>query len=191
MANIIDTTYFHGDLAVGQLTSAAVAAGLQWKIDQLEPRLLIELLGYELYKSFIALPNTTRHQDILNGKEYTNRAGRVTKWFGLKRQVTAAVDGPPAIAATYSSLIANYVYYYYTKQNNTFTTGAGEGKAKVQNMEQASPRRKLAKAWNDMVDDNCELVEFLLSFPDVYPEFVRYYGDARLDRLLMKLNPIF
>lgn len=193
MANLIDTSFFYGDLSIAQITDAAVANTVTRVINEREPELLLALFGYELYKNYQAgiIANTPKYIDIRDGKEYTNRAGRLTKWRGLKETVVAPVIGPPAVAGQYRSLIANYVYYWHMRNNATASTGTGEKTAKAQNATDASPRQKMASAWNQMVQWNCKLVEFLLSNQSDYPEFLNHYSCRELDNLLTTINPIF
>lgn len=181
MATTIDTSYFYYDLSIAQLTEASVNSTVQRFIDRHEPKLLQDLLGYELYKNYKTGIDASdqKYIDIRDGKEYTNRAGKLAKWRGLKE---------PSLK---QSLIANYVYFQYIKNEASSTTGTGEKVAKAQNAADASPRYKLARAWNQMVEWNCELVEFLLSNESNYPEFLYHYSNKNLQNLLTPVNPIF
>lgn len=190
---IIDTTYFYGELSIAQITDASISGTVTRFINQYEPKILMDLFGYELYKNYKAGIDATdqKYVDIRDGKEYTNRAGKLTKWRGLKETITAPVTGPPAVAGQYQSLIANYVYYHYIRNEVSATTGTGEKTLNAQNAATASPRFKLARAWNQMVDWNCELVEFLLANETDYPEFLYHYSNRALQNLLTPVNPIF
>jgi hypothetical protein len=178
---LIDTSYFYWDLSIAQIADAAVSNTVQKFIDRLEPKLLTDLFGYELYKKYLdgISAGTQKYVDIRDGKEYTNRAGKLTKWRGL-REVTLK-----------QSLIACYVYWHYQRNEATTTTGTGEKTQNAQNAVSASPRWKLVRAWNQMVEWNCELVEFLLSMEADYPEFLYHYSDRALQNLLTPVNPLF
>lgn len=192
MANLIDTSFFFGDLSIAQISDAAVVSTVNRVINEREPELLLALMGYELYKNYQAgVAGTQKYKDIRDGKEYTNRSGKLTKWRGLKETVVAPVDGPPAVAGQYRSLIANYVYYWHMRNNATASTGTGEKTSKAQNATDASPRQKMGSAWNQMVKWNRELVEFLLSNESDYPEFLKHYGCYELNNFLTTINPIF
>lgn len=163
----IDSTYFFGSVLIPQKSESSVVSNLNWFIDQHEERLLTDLLGYELYKAYKAgiLASTQKYIDIRDGKEYTNRSGILTKWKGLK-----FTDGTAK-----KSLIANYVYWHWMENEASITTGTGEKVSKAQNAWDATPVYKMVKAWNEMVEWNWELIEFLLTKESDYPEFTLHY----------------
>jgi len=255
---LIDNTYFFGQLLVGQKSQPTVDSELQWFIDLHEPKLLTELLGYELYKNLKAgLQETSvdaKWTDLLYGKEYTNAAGKLTKWSGLL-QVTSALNpgtyipadieipitgalidavtytnsflvgksfrvvqrgfGPLGSKATINSNgftlntrvfevgdtyfiqftapvalptpatviagsakqspIANYVFYFYSRNQATSATGTGEKQLSAQNAINASAISKQTEAWNQMVDWNRELYDFLEFHLTTYPEWDSCY----------------
>jgi len=170
----IDITYFFGSLNIAQKSN--VSGGVAWFLDEMEPRLLTDLLGYELYKAYKTgiAASTQKYIDIRDGKEYTNRAGILTKWKGLK-----FTDGQ-----TKKSMIANYVYWHYMENEMTVTTGTGEKIPQNQNAINASAMIKMVSAWNEMVDWIHELIEFLLTNITEYPEFTNQYG--RIPKSLLK-----
>jgi hypothetical protein len=257
----IDTSYFEGDLSIGQITSPAVIASVNLFIQKYEDELLTRLLGYSLYKlykiwagenpnpitsstfnsarfkmgdggaytpavgdstytnpnligltiddfyifrngtyfypthytfdttkgaiSLVApdvwgangasdevlimsksvmtsvgsLQNEDRFFALRDGREYVWN-GETIKWNGL------AFDSN----GTKRSLIADYVYYQYLKDNVSFTMGAGEVESKAD--VATSPKLKMIRAWNDMAMMNSELFQFLQANQSVYPEFV-------------------
>jgi len=175
----IDASYFFGPLLIAQKTDNA--AGIQWLINELEPKLLRDIMGYELYKAYTAgvTASTQKYLDIQDGKEYSNRSGIPTKWNG--------------IAFTYGdakkSLIANYVYWHWMEKEASISTGTGEKTANAQNAVTASPVSKMVRAWNDMVCMIYELCEFLLSNQTDYPEFVEQY--SRIPCSLLKKQNAF
>jgi hypothetical protein len=69
------------------------------------------------------------------------------------------------------SLIANYVYYWYQRNNHTQTATTGEVKPQNENAVIANPSLKLVKAWNDMSKWICELVDYLNANKDNYTEW--------------------
>ena len=87
---LIDKSYFVGDLNIPNTGDLPVSERLTWFIQKYEPDFLQKLLGYPLYKVFVAglnvTPPTTPEQrfiDILYGKEYTDLNGLQRKWQGL------------------------------------------------------------------------------------------------------------
>lgn len=69
------------------------------------------------------------------------------------------------------SLIANYVYYWYIRNNHTQTATTGETKAANENSVMANPSLKLVRAWNEMSAWICELVDYLDTKKDDYTEW--------------------
>jgi hypothetical protein len=157
----IDNAYFFGELMLSQVSSAEGAAALQLIIDSRENELLTRLFGYELYKVYKAgiVANTQIYKDIRDGKEYTNGIGKPDKWVGLTFTVGTSKQ----------SLIANYVYWHYIRDNYTFTTGSSEKKSSL--ALNALPDQKLVRAWNQMVDWIYQLHDFLTVNAAVYPEY--------------------
>lgn len=160
----IDKSYFFGELLLSGVQSTEGEAALQQVIDSREQELLIKLLGYELYKNYIAGIAVTptpeaKWTDLRNGKEYTNSSGVLTKWPGLRFTV----------GVSKKSLIANYVYYHYLRDNYTFTTGSGEKKTAL--AVNSTPDAKLVRAWNEMIGWNYQLHDFLTVNIADYPQY--------------------
>lgn len=178
----IDASYFFGELTIAQKSDAAVAGSLSSFIDIYEDKLLTDLFGYELYNNYQEgiLANTQIYKDIRDGKEYTNRAGVLSKWKGLIY----------TLGTTKKSLIANFVYFNWQQNEATITSGTGEKVATNQNAINASAGNKMVRAWNEMVNMNHELLEFLLSNQDNYPEFIDHYGRSIPNYLFYKVNTL-
>lgn len=258
----IDTSYFQGELSMGQITSPAVVAAVNLYIAKYEDLLLSRLMGYELYKAYKAGINVvspaSKWTDIRDGKEYTPSGGVLTRFRGLRFTSTGTTISTPTIypltsfvigdgetgtplagATVYTnselagltaseflvfrdgllltagihysvnagggftlivtddefgtdeqfsvvanratpedgdeiglkqSPIANYVYFHYLKDNVSFTMGAGEVKPKSNASDKVSPYPKMVRAWNEMVDWNWELIQFLSEHTDTYTE---------------------
>ena len=83
---LIDTSYFFGDILIGQLSEQSVQDKVNWFINQYEPEILRGLLGYETYNKFmIGLAQGSieaKWMDLLSGAEYTDQ-GILRKWDGL------------------------------------------------------------------------------------------------------------
>lgn len=163
---LIDTSYFFGDCAIGQLSEQSVQDKVTWFISQYEPEILTALLGYETYKAFTdglkVTPIDPKWTNLQDGVEYTDIAGITKKWRGLK-----TVNG-----TFKESLIAYYVYYKIRKQDATNTSGAGtETEVQSQNSTPVTPAAKMVKAWNRMVVINRELFDFMYAKQSDYPDW--------------------
>lgn len=84
------------------------------------------------------------------------------------------------------SLIANYVYYWYIRNNHTQTATTGETKAANENSTMASPALKMVRAWNEMSKWICELVDYLDAKKDDYTE----WADHDVYCMRRKFRPI-
>lgn len=69
------------------------------------------------------------------------------------------------------SLIANYVYYWYMRNNWTNTATTGEVKPQNENAVIVSPALKMVRAWNEMSSWVCDLVDYLDAKKDDYTEW--------------------
>src|SRR5687768_14727720 len=117
---LIDETYFVGELKIPNTDRQEVSEPLLRMIAHREKELLTDLLGYEMYKDFLANQAEPVNAALLNGAEYTLN-GQLNKWEGL-RNVTEK-----------RSLIANYVYFHWQDDQISKTTGLGEKKPKAEN----------------------------------------------------------
>jgi hypothetical protein len=166
----IDTSYFFGDLKIAQISQPEVTASLNAAIEKKEDELLNRLLGYSLFKDYKAgiIASTQIYKDIRDGKEYTDLNGQLTKWVGL-----AFTSG-----TIKRSLIANFVYYHYIKDNDSFTTGSSEKKTSL--AINVSPEKKMNDGWNEMVKENIALNEFLVMNVQLYPQYAFVIQDKEL-----------
>ncbi|MBA3971804.1 MAG: hypothetical protein H0X46_06600 [Bacteroidetes bacterium] len=176
---IIDTSYFQNELSIGQITSPSVIAAVALYIEKYEEEYLSNMLGYELYKEYKAgiavLPTPlVIWTNLRDGVEYTYYDS-LTKWKGLKFTTGTLKRSP----------IANYVYYNYLKDTVSFTMGSGEVKPQSTAVVNVSPMSKMVRAWNEMVDWNRELIEYLDANETLYTGYE--YSYAR-DYLLRPIN---
>lgn len=88
--SFIDASYFIGELDIPNSDQQAVLDNITMFINKYEPIFLQNLMGYPMYKAFIAGMNTTppvtpdiQWLNILYGAEYTDRQGLLAKWKGL------------------------------------------------------------------------------------------------------------
>lgn len=170
--NLINETYFVGDLNIPNTSNPAILERLQWFINKYERKMLEDLLGYELWKLLDTQitqeeensPATPlpRLASLLDGTEYTDTGGRLRNWRGL----VYTESGAPC------SLVANFVYWHWIKDQTTQTVGFGEVATQAQNATLVSPTVKQVSAWNEMSKQVQELWYFLNNNQADYPEWV-------------------
>ena len=57
--------------------------------------------------------------------------------------------------------VADYIYYYFMRDKATFTAGAGEAAAKLENAERVNNNQKMCRAWNEFSELIEEVIEYL------------------------------
>jgi hypothetical protein len=119
MENLIDKTYFWGELKIPGLSDPENEAELNLFISQYQQEFLTRLLGEPLALLFPGI---------------------------LKSYI---IDDTRKL-----SPLANYVFFYYQKNNATFSTAAGEKNLLTPNTSIADDRPKTINAWNKMVGMN-------------------------------------
>ena len=175
--SIIDTTYFNGPINVPQLGKSSVDNGLQLFINRYEPRILQAALGYQLYLDFMAglkaTPIDQKWLDLRDGVVFTatgmwppfywqypflsvyrnwfipQNPVRKMEWIGW----TGRAGGSESDDPIYTSPIAGYVYYEYTRDQVTQNTGLGIVTTPAENAADASPGFKMQDAFNQMSKD--------------------------------------
>ena len=177
---LINSSYFIGEKSIPNTSYPEVAGIVSNLIAIHEKDFLIKLLGYELFKLFIAgiavgSPDQ-RYLDIKNGVEFTGLDGRLKKWEGL-------VD-----ATTFKSPIADYVYYHYLRQVANNASGVGQVQATVENSMIVSSAKQQARSYNNMVTKCMLFVEFMQLNGSVYPEYQFQLGNIDLWNLLTRVN---
>lgn len=88
--SFIDASYFVTELNIPNSGDVDIAPRIQWFINKYEPLFLQKLMGYPLYKAFVAGMNAIapatppqRMLNIIYGTEYTDAQGFLQKWKGL------------------------------------------------------------------------------------------------------------
>lgn len=191
MANLINDEYFDGEINIPS-NSQELQSKLSAWTTRYQEKVLIEVLGYDLYSKFIVDPSSeARFEDILNGKEFEFEfCGKTVKrkYIGLANTEK-------------ESLIAYYTYFFIESNNASYTASTGEGRPSIQNAIPVSQNQKLIFAWNKFVDlsgkvncnwfnkldygtyihfdDKPSLYNFLLANIDLYPEWEYSPEDAK------------
>lgn len=109
----------------------------------------------------------------------------------IKAEFEQRTDAAPSLGVTPTeSCIANYVYYFFRKATGTQTTGIGEVITNAENSKNVAPRKKMARAWNEMRCITKECIAFIEQNRAVYPEWTDI---NKIDALkyFNYMNPIF
>ena len=93
-----------------------------------------------------------------------------TYFYNVPKTTVSSVSG-----TVKKSLIANYIYCQWMRDQYTQSSGIGEVVTKAENATVVSPYQKIIYAWNEMFDIVVELMCYLESKQSVYPEW--YYPD--------------
>lgn len=161
MALITTYLFFVGDIEIpnSQPTKPS-GERLGHFISKYEPKMLKELLGYELYNLLDAnsAQGSGIYHDLINGKDFTDSLGRSNRWVGLQ--------------TIGSSMLANFIYFNYMGSRETVSTGIGEKMPQSENMTSASSEVKMIIAWNEMVDLVNLLHDFLVQSKEDYPTYI-------------------
>ena len=104
-------------------------------------------------------------------------------WYTYK-SATLAIN--TSTGTSKASPIANFVYYWYMRNNHTQTASTGETKGKHENADTASIAVKLTRAWNEMSEWICELVNYLNAKKDDYTD----WASQDVWCMLKKFRPI-
>lgn len=143
--SIITPSIFKAEIAIPQTANYHENGGnLQDFIDKYEKRFLIELFGVVFYneiKAGLALDPIPE------------------KWTALTDETDL------------KEMIANYVYYWYKRDETTQSMGISEAKPKAENATVTNSKDKQERAWNEMV----RMVRLFDLDLTVYPNFVCRY----------------
>ena len=170
--NPIDVVVGRGQLydPVANTTSTTIPAALVGKTFLFEKRGVGKLIAGEY--SVVGNILTLIGGQFANNDVYTYKSA------------TLAIN--TSTGTNKKSLIADYVYYWYQRNNHTQTATTGENKAVNENSTIANPALKMVKAWNEMSEWVCELVNYLNAKKDDYTE----WADQDVYCMLRKFKPI-
>jgi len=166
MANLIDNSYFTGEINLpGELLTGQFAT-IDSYIAKYEKDFLIKLLGYDVYKDLLA--NPLDYSGLIDGAEYVvNFNGEKTvKWIGLVNDEKI-------------SPIAYYVYYHFMRDLATATASIGQTVPTAENATVVSMSHKLTFAWNAMMDLYGGFTD-----PPIRPTAYRYLREIKPDKWL-------
>jgi hypothetical protein len=152
--SLIDVTFFEYEplyipmsddagSGVSKLLDVKRKAQINNLITRKETEYLKYILGIDLYNAFMA------------GLEEDPIA---EKWTDLASILCDSINK--------LSPIANYVYFFYLDPSKM--TDVGLATSKVDNMELVNPITKQVEIWNEMVDMNTEIVNWLEAKSEIY-----------------------
>lgn len=158
---IIDNTFFVGTIKLAN-TSSSMSEGavLAELVSKFAPQYLKTILGYSLYTLFEANIDESSgiYYDLLNGATYTDLRGLTQEWQGFNK--------------IYYSPIANYVYCESLKDSERSNLAIGTMRPNAENMVLSSAGIDVARAWNEMVDFNLRLHDFLYANSSSYRTYI-------------------
>lgn len=121
---------------------------------------------------------------LLNGRKYDSKEVSIFcgchsstcskhQWDGLIRKVAKIQD-----KEIYESILASYIFFYWSLNYRTLNLGVGEGSGNAQNTTQESSSNKRVDAWNKFVQDvdygypntKVSLNQFLNEHQQYFPE---------------------
>lgn len=82
-----------------------------------------------------------------------------------------------------TSVIAKYVYFYYSRDNITINTISGQKLKKTNNSIITSPLNKLVDVWNDMVNECYDIIFYIDDYnlkPNLKSEIFEYINSFNL-----------
>jgi hypothetical protein len=139
---IVQPSDFVGEIQIANKTQSDVSADLAYFITKYQAKFLKELLGYSFFAIFDAGMNADP-QDA--------------------RFVTLAAQLKPACA--------NYIFYWYIRDQVTQTVGIGNVQTKGANSVTTDGGKKLSRSWNEMVKWVYEVIKYITDNSTIYPEY--------------------
>jgi len=174
------SNFSYGNYHIANINSTEVNVDTQLliQIQKHETECLRLLLGETLYKDFmlnleldgsywkLITGANAKWNRLLNGYSFPDPCdnSKTKNWKGIVTEIATIQD-----VKIYESLLAPYVFFYYSLNTRTLNTGTGESKAKADNTTQESSKNKRVDAWNDFVqwagfgfsESNISLFQFL------------------------------
>lgn len=164
MANLIDYTYFKGDINLPAQLLTGLTPRIDFYIAKYEKEALMSLFGYDLYKDLKSqidsLPQifSTKWNAFVRGDEYV-MGSYTKKWDGL-------------INDDKSSLLAYYVYYNYLRDNVTSYETIGAVTGLGENSSRVAADGLIIAAYNRYIDLRQEAIEYITANLDDFPLLV-------------------
>lgn len=180
--SLIDNTYFYsGVTKIAGIATEPIGSTVTAYIAQFEPEFLTQLLGYTLYDLLITTPTEERFVKLIEGDTYVYN-GRTQQYKGL---IYSYGTGDAEVKY---SMIANYVYWHYLRDNAVQLGTTGTSATKTENADRIAPIYKQTTAWNAMADQVRILKQYIYANTDIYPEYEPCYTDYNLTHYQNNMN---
>lgn len=154
--HLIDSSYFIRGIAIPNVgnnnPNKYALDQVNSLISKYEEQVLVSLLGRDLYHLLLT-EDSDRMIDLMYGDLSSK-----TDWNGILFRLT--------------SLIADYVYYFYQENNSSQTTGIAVKRPKSEAGVTVAPLEKMVNAWNDFSKKSRSLRNYLDTYSDIYPEAI-------------------
>jgi hypothetical protein len=166
MSNIVNASFFIGDINIPNLGNTAIIERLNSFVAKYEEQCFTELFGYAFYKLYKDNVSSERMMFITDGSEYSGCFGDLQNWEGI-------------VVNENTSFLAFYIYYYFQQSSATLTTGVSTAAAHTDGASSVSPAEKMVYAWNEYSEIASSLLNFLWFKKDsanqrLYPEFTAH-----------------
>lgn len=152
MAALIDYTYFTGTINI-DTSRTDTRADLANYIDEYEKSMLLLLLGRDCWKNYQENKTAANWVTFEDGTDYTDE--RLKEYEGVKQ------------------MLAQFVFFYYSRDQRSANTPVGEASAPILNPSY-SPQKE-SRAWNEGVRLWNEAIEYInwknSQTADTYPYF--------------------
>ena len=181
------SNFTYGNYRIANIQDDALDSNIELlvQIQKYEQESLRLLLGDSTYEDFLS--NLEKDDDgfhkvksgadekwgwLLNGKSFTIDGDCNLYWSGLVKKVATIQEKD-----VFETLMAPYIFYYWSLNYRTLNLGVGEGKSESKSATQESSKNKRADAWNEYVQwahfgyssTNVSLSRFLDNHKDEFP----------------------
>lgn len=173
MATLVGAANFVGDILIvnGSNPHSGTGFDLCYFIEKYEPEYLSNAIGYAFYLDIITIISANpddvpdEYANLVNGTDYEDERGVLRKWKGLK------------------AYTADYIYYFYKRNDFTSSAGTGEVNAAVENGISRSSDQKMVRAYNESIDGVYEVRRYLKTVAADFPLYdptltnCNFYGE--------------
>lgn len=145
---LINKTYFNGDISIPNMQEVDYDNGNIDDFIDNESRLLLEsIFGFDLFSELVTYLDADGNLEPSAPDKWQNLVYGVHYEVGnTKRKFSGLLLNPESTIP--KSLIADYVFYRWLKQNTSQSTGVGEVALEAKNAINVNPTQKLVTVWN-------------------------------------------